>query len=256
MLNDMLSYLFPLIQLACGIAIVIRFRGSPAGLLGGIAFGIFVTAGLTQRVLGALDVSYWEWDPLWTLLYLAAWGCLLGAILTGRAHDQGPGTAGDVVAGGAGMGLDAPLDEGPPPAHPGLRGIGGWLILPAIGFVLGGVLIVAGLVISLAVFDEISDAGYGGLWAFEILVTLALLIFLVYTGVQFFRKKKGAPRLVIALMIANLVSSLFLLVFELGSGADDFAVESGRNLIGGVFSAAIWIPYFIVSKRVKATFVE
>jgi hypothetical protein len=147
-------------------------------------------------------------------------------------------------------------DTSVPAGDPQLAGIGGWLILPAIGLVLGAIVSVVSLIASLLLFSDVADAGYGGLYALEILVELGLLIFLIYAATRFFGKRRNAPSTVIALMIAGIVASGLLLVIELGAGAEEFAIESGKVLVRGVIGAAIWIPYFRVSKRVKATFVH
>ncbi len=242
MLNEVISYAFLALELACGVAIVIRFRGLPR-LLGGIAFGVLVATSLTQKVLNAFKVEWWDYNLAFTLFALAAYGCLLATFLTGR-----------VVTGSDGMNNRA--DTTVPPEDPQLAGIRGWLILPAIGFVLGPVIWVVSLIASLAMFSDVADAGHGGLFALEILVSLGLLSFLIYTVILFFRKKRKAPSMIIALAITNLVVSGLLLVIELGVGAEAFAIQSGKALLRGVISAAIWIPYFKISKRVKATFVQ
>ncbi len=137
-----------------------------------------------------------------------------------------------------------------------LVGIGGWLILPAIGLVLAPIIMVVGLVMSLGLWSEVSNAGYGGIHALEIVVGLGMLVFFIYAATRFFGKKSNAPSIMIALYIVQLVSQGILLVIELGADAEPFAIESGKALVKSVIGAAIWIPYFRVSKRVKATFVN
>ena len=137
-----------------------------------------------------------------------------------------------------------------------LVGISGWLILPAIGFVLGPIIGVIGLVVALGMYSDVARAGYGGIYTLEILVIVGLLGFTLYAATLFFRKKSNAPGTIIMLLIVSLVASGVLLVIELSAGAEVFAVETGKQLVRDVIGAAIWIPYFRVSKRVKATFVN
>ena len=141
-------------------------------------------------------------------------------------------------------------------ADPSLSGIRGWLVLPAIGFVLGPIVSVVALIAALAVFSDVEAAGYGGIFALELLVQVGLLAFFIYAATRFFGKKSNAPSLIIALMLISLGASVVLLVIELGAGAELFAMETGKQLAREVSAAAIWIPYFRVSKRVKATFVN
>ena len=143
-----------------------------------------------------------------------------------------------------------------PAVDPRLVGIRGWLVLPAIGFVLGPIVGVVMLVVALGLYSDVAAAGHGGLYARELLVEVGLLAFLIYAATRFFGKKRNAPSTIIALLTASLVSSGLLLVIELSEGPKVFAIESGKQLVRSVISAAIWIPYFRVSKRVKATFVN
>lgn len=129
-----------------------------------------------------------------------------------------------------------------------LKGIGGWLILPAIGLVFG-------IIIGTIEFFTL-PAYYDGLYKLELIVYLALLALTIYAAIKFFGKKKNAPKIMIILYSVSLVASLFLFGVELSVGADEFAVETGKQLVRDIATAVIWIPYFSISKRVKATFVN
>jgi hypothetical protein len=135
-------------------------------------------------------------------------------------------------------------------------GIGGWLILPAIGLVLGLIVGVLGLLACFGMYSDIAKAGYGGIYMLEILVIIGLIGFTLYAAILFFKKKNNAPNAIITLLILSLVSSVVLLIIELGAGAEPFAIETGKQLVREIISAAIWIPYFRTSERVKATFVN
>jgi hypothetical protein len=137
-----------------------------------------------------------------------------------------------------------------------LNGIGGWLILPAIGLVLGPIIGVIGLFASLGMYNDVARAGYGGVYALELIVLFALLVFTIYAAIKFFGKMKDAPKIMIILYSISIFASLVLLDVELSAGDEEFAVETRKQLVRDIVTAAIWIPYFNVSKRVKATFVN
>jgi hypothetical protein len=139
---------------------------------------------------------------------------------------------------------------------PKLCGIGGWLIFPAIGLVLTPILSVLGLIASLALFSQVADAGYGGIYTLEIFVQVGLLIFVLYAAGRFFGKRANAPSTMITLFITIIVTHLVLLIIEVNAEAEAFAIESVKALARGTIGACIWIPYFRISRRVKATFVN
>ena len=140
---------------------------------------------------------------------------------------------------------------GEPATDQRLAGIGGWLILPAIGLVIGPIITIIALLLRGGVV--VAD---GVLYALALPVEMALLFFLIYAATRFFGKRKDAPSILIALMIARLVVIVVFLVAESTFGAEEVAKEGLTSLIFDIIGAAIWIPYFMVSKRVKATFVN
>ncbi len=138
-----------------------------------------------------------------------------------------------------------------------LSGIGGWLILPAIGLVLSPFLGIIGLLISLSSFD----VNYAAYSMPSLIVNAALLVWLCVLAVQFFKKKRTLPNNFIRFMISRTVASLILFIWGiliLGSTDELFLISLLRanNFIAQGIAAAIWIPYFKLSKRVMLTFIN
>lgn len=142
-----------------------------------------------------------------------------------------------------------------------LVGISGWLILPAIGFVLSLIITPINLIVQ-AVQTESDSAAY---FIPSILVRTGLYIWLWTIAISFFKKRSTAPRSIIKFMVVRICALLLLFglgfaVFSsdpsLGNELVIICMLRSNNFIFQGIAAAIWIPYFKVSKRVKATFVK
>lgn len=139
--------------------------------------------------------------------------------------------------------------------------IGGWLILPAIGLVLTPPQSLWRLYHDFAVqmtdgtFDKVAALypNYAGVFAFEALTNLGLLVFLVYVAINFFGRRRRAPKLMVIWYLCVLVIECIdaALVSSLGP---DFNTEGVPPFVGSTIRAAIWIPYFLTSERVRNTF--
>ena len=148
--------------------------------------------------------------------------------------------------------------------HPNLAGIRGWLILPAIGLPLTLINAAVPSTISLGrlftwpIQEMLASLGAGGSAALLLHFALGIwFIGLVAAALVFFyRKSQLAPSLVSAVFLVSIVICSLELVLSvaapeaLASGNKPPAAEFALALL----KAAIWVPYFQVSKRVKATF--
>ena len=137
-------------------------------------------------------------------------------------------------------------------------GIGGWLILPAIGIV------VAPVQFALNVLDyfpkfELLEPGtlLHTMTAVEILAWIAFAILAATTAVQFFTRKRNAPKLYRALLVGQL---LFVVAAYWAAAilfdAPMFDVDAGFAIAMLLAACVIWIPYFLYSARVRNTFVR
>lgn len=147
------------------------------------------------------------------------------------------------------------------------RGLGGWLILPAIGLVITPLSILLTLINDyLPIFQQgywqvlttPGTSAYHPLWApiltFEVAGNLVLLAFDVVLIYLFFTKSYRLPGLFIAYLVSRLIFAVadFFLAGLIPAIADQL---DPMSMVQAVAVTAVWIPYFLLSKRVKSTFV-
>ena len=174
--------------------------------------------------------------------------------------------------------LGGPAPRPSPPQYLTIAGpvqqhekIGGWLILLAIGLILAPLRVLVFLgkdfvpIFTTKTWSVLTTPGTGAyhpLWApilmFEGVGNTALIVFSVIVAIYFFQKRRIVPKLMIALLLANVFfvgTDYFVanLIPAVGSQKD---VESMGEFARVVIACVIWVPYFLVSKRVKATFVH
>jgi len=149
--------------------------------------------------------------------------------------------------------------------------IGGWLILCAVGLVLYPVQSLYSLITELipvvfsdnwAALTSPTNPGYHSLWAplviAELVGSIGFFICSIVIVIFFFRRHRRAPKLIIAFMIANMIfvsADYFIINFFLIS-SNSVNVDTTVNFVRTVVAGAIWVPYFMFSKRVAKTFTK
>jgi hypothetical protein len=148
--------------------------------------------------------------------------------------------------------------------------IGGWLILVAIGLIFTPLRLLVVLfkdllpALSGETWSRLTTPGtaaYHPLWApllfFEVIGNCLFIVAPIIVAIFFFQKRRFVPRLIIILLLANLV---FVAIDYFAADLIPFVaaqedIGSLIELIRVFIVCAIWVPYFLVSKRVKGTFV-
>ncbi|MEN1785117.1 MAG: DUF2569 domain-containing protein, partial [Bacteroidota bacterium] len=147
--------------------------------------------------------------------------------------------------------------------------IGGWMVLPAIGLVLTPVLLIVDLVrdgyLTPYIWSAFSTYE-NSLWltlatVFELGCNVLFLVFSVLLIILFSKKRTSLPLLMVVFYSLNVVVPILdtflinaLLPEELIDYAEDEIIY--RDIVKSIIGAGIWIPYFLVSRRVKNTFVR
>jgi NADH:ubiquinone oxidoreductase subunit K len=144
-----------------------------------------------------------------------------------------------------------------------LNGIGGWLVLPAIGLAISPFICLGPLFVDIQLLISgdhpslfANHPSLTELLIFEIIINAVTLAAVIGLNFLFYTKKRIFPRCIIALYAAQCV---LVLADHLAASA----VFPSANLSAGVFGvvrsfivAAVWIPYFLNSVRVEQTFVN
>lgn len=150
-----------------------------------------------------------------------------------------------------------------------LNGIGGWLILVAIGIVL------APLSISFDLFSTYIPLFINGSWSMlnnpnseiynpslasfvvvELIANIVFVLICSYIAYLFFTKKQALPKWYIGFLILYpifIIADAYFLTYilpEIPVFDQDTVTQVARSLI----TCAILIPYIMISKRVGATF--
>ena len=146
-------------------------------------------------------------------------------------------------------------------------GIAGWLLLPAIGLTLSPLIAVVAIIVDFSAMTKLQvqrmDIDSRSYQASVILGDLneqedilrgnigknvLMGILALYAVIRMSRKKPNTPRIIVWVLAIHILLSVLLLC-----ACGEVFIKS---TILAVISAAIWIPYFLTSKRVKATFAQ
>ncbi|MEN8227590.1 MAG: DUF3857 domain-containing protein [Bacteroidota bacterium] len=146
--------------------------------------------------------------------------------------------------------------------------IGSWLVLPAIGF------IISPFVILYQIFNESyfnmntwtgllhansdKELSLFLLGGFEFIYNLLLLVLMGLILFLFFRRRTSAPRIITIYLAVTLIVSVVDLIWVESAAPGLLPSDDKMDLYKGIGQnfarAALWIPVFNVSQRVKETF--
>ena len=147
--------------------------------------------------------------------------------------------------------------------------IGGWLILYAVGLVLYPLQTLFLLVTKLlpAIFSDNwaaltspTNPGYHTLWAplviAELVGSIGFFLGSIFIIIFFFQRRHWVPNLVIFFLIANVifVGADYFIINLFLIRTNSVNVDATINFVRTVVAGAIWIPYFMFSRRVSKTF--
>jgi len=147
-------------------------------------------------------------------------------------------------------------------------GIGGWLILLAVGLTLSPILLLVQVVNEdyFSTQTWVDAASYGDkiitdlqlILGLELIFNIALIVYTILVVVLFYKKRTSAPLMISILYVVSFLGSLgdVLLIEYLipDTLLKEDLNEIYKSMMRVFISAAIWIPYLYFSDRAKATF--
>jgi len=151
-------------------------------------------------------------------------------------------------------------------AREGLSGIGGWLILVAIGITVRPFTILVSIIKTLPSYSTTTWAAlttpgadrYNAFWAptllLELLFNIVMLIFACLLAWLFYRRKRQFPVVFVWVMGISIFVNLCDKV--LASALPLTTPTNWARFVGSAVVALLWIAYMRRSQRVRNTFVE
>jgi hypothetical protein len=141
---------------------------------------------------------------------------------------------------------------------------GGWLIIPMIGLIISPVTLTYQIIktgyFNAGFWENFLDVNpthpilMGAYFYFELLFNVAVVVFSIFLIVLMFQRRASFPKLFVGFMIFIFTGVLLDVAFSIISiGVID---DTFNELIKRAFYFAIWVPYFLISERVKNTFVN
>lgn len=152
-----------------------------------------------------------------------------------------------------------------------LEGLGGWLVLVGLGIILSPLRIIGQI---FPVYSEMFSSGswaalttpgaeaYNPLWSpvlvGEMVINGGLVLAWIFIAFLFFSKKTVFPKWYIGILLFTQVFILIdaLVIKILLPNEPVFDPETIKEVGRSLVVTLIWVPYILVSKRVKATFVK
>jgi hypothetical protein len=137
-----------------------------------------------------------------------------------------------------------------------LKGIYGWLVIPAIGLVLAPLMSLFGLITGIGMVQThaselLSDAR---LWLSG-LIDVFMITATIIVAILFFTMRRITVQAVICLLIASVIANSAQAFLNVNM-FDKVETDTYMPIVHSIVYASIWIPYFMMSKRVKNTFVN
>jgi len=141
-----------------------------------------------------------------------------------------------------------------------LKGIGGWLVLVAIGVIAGPIHALNNFseypsLIAGENFQLIDFSFKAFVWSEAVFFALMILV-TVYVAFLFFKKRREFPSWFVGTLTAYIAFTLFDAVYAAWLMPEMPISDSLGIIFGQMIQAAIWIPYMFKSERVRLTFVE
>jgi hypothetical protein len=150
------------------------------------------------------------------------------------------------------------------------REIGGWLVLVAIGLFVSTFTVLYNILFDNSFLDQGTWSALLGktnnriplflIGCFEFAYNSVLLVCIVLIQILFYKRRNILPRLIIIYYAANLIILILdtFLAYTLSPDSYTAAEKNKSYLLIGrtMIVTAIWIAYFIKSKRVKETFTK